>query len=166
MITTRWLPAGLSLLLTSLIAAGAAANEPLPWQLYFQPAASPVMESIIDFHNLLLVIEVLIVLFVLAMMLVIVIRFNSRRNPTPSKTTHNTTLEVIWTVVPIIILMAVAVPSMKLLFFMDKAKNPEMTLKITGHQWFWSYQYPDHGNFEFDSNMVAEDELKPGQRRL
>ena len=146
--------------------AGASAAGPKPWQMNFQEAATPVMEDIVSFHNLLLVIETLIVLFVLGLMLVIIIKFNSKANPVPSKTTHNTLLEVAWTVVPIAVLMVVTVPSMQLLFFMDKAKNPEMTLKITGHQWFWSYQYPDNGNFEFDSNIIDEEDLKEGQIRL
>ncbi|NQV56692.1 MAG: cytochrome c oxidase subunit II [Rhodospirillales bacterium] len=144
----------------------AFAAGPQPWQMNFQAAATPVMEDIISFHNLLLVIETVIVLFVLSLMLIIIIKFNSKSNPTPSKTTHHTGLEVVWTVVPIIILMAIAVPSMKLLFFMDKAKSPEMTLKIKSSQWFWTYQYPDNGNFEFASNMIADDELKKGQLRL
>lgn len=145
---------------------GALAAGPKNWQMNFQEAATPVMEDIISFHNLLLVIEILIVLFVLGLMLVIIIKFNSKANPVPSKTTHNTLLEVVWTVVPIAILMVIAVPSMKLLFFMDKAKNPEMTLKITGHQWFWTYQYPDNGDFEFDSNIVGEEDLEKGGKRL
>lgn len=150
----------------AFLASGANAAEPKPWQMNFQPAATPVMEKIIDFHNLLLTIQVGIVVLVLGLMLYIIIKFNSKSNPEPSKTTHNTALEVIWTVIPIVILIVLAVPSMKLLFFMDKAPNPEMTLKITGHQWYWSYEYPDNGGFEFDSNMVPDEEIKPGQRRL
>jgi cytochrome c oxidase subunit 2 len=163
----RWIGSPLIFLSTWLAAStGALAAGPKPWQMNFQEAATPVMEDIISFHNLLLVIEILIVLFVLGLMLVIIIKFNSKANPVPSKTTHNTLLEVIWTVVPIAILMVIAVPSMKLLFFMDKAKNPELTLKITGNQWFWSYQYPDNGDFEFDSNIVAEEDLEKGGKRL
>jgi len=153
-------------LVTALASVGANASEPTPWQMYFQPAATPVMEKIIDFHNLMLIVEVLIVIFVLVMLLIIIFKFNAKANPTPSKTSHNTPLEVIWTVIPIVILIVFAVPSMKLLFFMDKAQNPEMTLKVIGHQWYWSYQYPDNGNFEFDSNMVPDDEIKGDQRRL
>ena len=147
-------------------AAGALAAGPQPWQMNFQEAATPVMEDIVSFHNLLLVIEIIIVLFVLGLMLVIIIKFNSKANPVPSKTTHNTLLEVVWTVVPIAVLMVITVPSMKLLFFMDKAKNPEMTLKITGHQWYWTYQYPDNGDFEFDSNIVDAEDLEKGGKRL
>ena len=153
-------------LFTTVFASGVNASEPKPWQMNFQPAATPVMEKITEFHNLLLIIEVAIVVLVLGLMLYIVVKFNAKSNPEPSKTTHNTTIEVIWTVIPIVILMVLAVPSMKLLFLMDEGPEPEMTLKITGHQWYWSYQYPDNGDFEFDSNIIPEEELKPGQRRL
>ena len=125
--------------IAAFMSNGALASEPKPWQMNFQPPATPVMEKIIDFHNLMLVVEIGIVVFVLFLMLYIIVKFNAKSNPTPSTTTHNTLLEVVWTVLPIVILMVFAVPSMKLLFFMDKAQNPEMTLKITGHQWYWSY---------------------------
>lgn len=148
--------------------------EPMPWQIDFQPAATPVMERIHHFHNLLLIIEALIVLLVMALMAIIIIKFRASANPVPSKTTHNTMLEVIWTVIPILILVVIAVPSMRLLFYMDKipesgpeAENyPKMTLKITGHQWFWSYEYPDNGGLSFDSNIIPDEDIKPGQRRL
>ena len=151
---------------TAVLAGAAQASEPLPWRLGFQPAASPVMERINDFHNLLLVMQVAIVILVLGILGYIILRFNAKRNPEPSKTTHHTGLEVVWTVVPILILAFIAVPSMRLLFFMDKAQNPEMTLKIVGHQWYWSYTYPDSGEIEFDSNMIADEDIKKGQRRL
>ena len=145
---------------------GAMAQQPYPWQMNFQKAATPVMEQIIWFHNWLLVIEIAIVIFVLVLMLYIVIKFNAKANPVPSKTTHNAPLEVIWTVVPIIVLVAIAVPSMKLLFFMDKAQNPEMTLKVIGNQWFWSYEYPDHGNFTFDANLTQKEDLPDDKKSL
>ncbi len=174
MIKRLWFPSNFILMLSAIIvggmalgfADGALASEPKPWQMDFQPAATPVMERIIDFHNLLLVVEVAIVVFVLFLMLYIIIKFNAKSNPIPTKTTHHTGLEVVWTLLPIIVLMVIAVPSMRTLFFMDKAANPEMTLKIIGHQWYWSYQYPDNGGFEFDSNIVAEEDLKKGQIRL
>ena len=174
MIKRLWFPSNFIMMLSAIIvggtalgfADGALASEPKPWQMDFQPAASPVMERIIDFHNLLLVVEVAIVVFVLFLMLYIIVKFNAKSNPTPSKTTHHTGLEVVWTLLPIIVLMVIAVPSMRTLFFMDRAANPEMTLKIIGHQWYWSYQYPDNGAFEFDSNIVAEEDLKKGQIRL
>ena len=147
-----------------------AQNDPQPWQMNFRPAATPVMEDIVEFHNLLLVIEGLIVLFVLGLMVYIVFKFNSKANPKPSKTTHNSFLEVAWTVIPVIILIIIAVPSMKLLFFMDKAPEDqvEMTLKVTGHQWYWSYEYVDEGELSFDSNMVPDEDIdvSKGQVRL
>ena len=137
-----------------------------PWQMTFQDAVSPVMEQINAFHNLLFWIITAITLFVLALLIYVIVKFNEKANPVPSKTTHNTFIEVVWTVVPIIILVVIAVPSFKLLFFMDKHHNPDMTLKVTGHQWYWSYQYPDHGGFSFLSQMVPDSDLKPGQPRL
>ena len=147
-----------------------AQNDPQPWQMNFRPAATPVMEDIVEFHNLLLVIEGLIVFFVLGLMVYIVFKFNSKANPKPSKTTHNSFLEVAWTVIPVIILIIIAVPSMKLLFFMDKAPEDqvEMTLKVTGHQWYWSYEYVDEGKLSFDSNMIPDEDIDvaKGQVRL
>jgi cytochrome c oxidase subunit 2 len=99
-------------------------------------------------------------------MAVVAVRFNARANPQPSKTSHNTVLEVLWTAVPIMILMVIAVPSFKLLYYQDKAVDAEMTIKAVGHQWYWSYEYPDHGDFTFDSLMIPEDELAPGEPRL
>lgn len=152
----------------ALTAHQAVAGEGLakPWQMWFQPPASPVMERIEQFHNLVFTVEVAIVLLVLGIMGYIVIRFNAKANPVPSKNTHNTVLEVIWTVIPIIILVVIAVPSFKLLYFEDHIENADMTLKVTGNQWFWSYTYPDQGNIEFDSIIVAKEDLKPGQPRL
>ena len=147
-----------------------AQSGPQPWQMNFRPAATPVMDDIVSFHNLLLVIEVLIVLFVLGLMVYICVKFNAKANPVPSKTTHNAFLEVMWTVIPIIILIVIAVPSMKLLVFMDKAPKDkvEMTLKVIGHQWYWSYEYPDAGNLAFDSNLIPDEEIdvSKGQIRL
>ncbi len=147
---------------------GAAAAEGLstPWQMNLQPAASPVMEKVHDFHHLLLVIQVGIVLLVLAIMAYVCFRFNAKRNPVPSKTTHNTLLEVVWTAVPIVILVIIAIPGMRLLYFHDRAHDYEMTLKVTGHQWYWTYSYPDQGEFEFDSIMIPDDDLQEGQPRL
>lgn len=142
------------------------AAEPLPWQMGLQPAASATMEHIAWFHNLLLVIITAISVFVLGLLVYVMFRFNEKRNPKPSTTTHNTLVEVLWTVLPVLILLGIAVPSFKLLYFTDKTANAEMTLKITGHQWYWSYAYPDQGDFKFDSNMIADKDLKPGQRRL
>jgi len=134
--------------------------------LGFQEAATPVMERIDDFHDLMLVIITVIVVFVTGLLVYVVVRFNEKANPVPSKTTHHTVLEVAWTVVPILILVVIAIPSFRLLYYMDKAKTPEMTLQVVGNQWYWSYVYPDHGKIAFDSLIIPDDQLKPGQLRL
>ncbi len=145
-----------------------AAGLPEPWQMNFQRAYSPTMEKVHDFHWLLLVVQFGIVALVLGLLGYIIYRFNAKRNPVPSKTSHNTLLEIVWTAVPIVILVIIAIPSMKLLYFADRTPEPEMTLKVTAHQWYWSYNYPDHGNFEYDSIMIPDDEidLAAGQVRL
>lgn len=140
--------------------------EPKPWEINLQPPFSPVMEQLHHFHNLLLVIITAVVIVVLGLLGYVIFRFNARRNPVPSKTSHNTLLEVVWTAVPIMILVVIAIPSLRLLYFSAKAQDPEMTLKVTGHQWYWSYAYPDHGDLTFDSIPVADDQLQPGQPRL
>jgi cytochrome c oxidase subunit II len=153
-------------LLAGATAAMAGLGQPSPWQLGLQQSATPVMDNIIWFHDFLLYIITGIALFVLVLLLIIMVRFNARANPVPSRTTHNTLLEVAWTVVPIIILLVIAVPSFKLLFLQLNLPAADMTVKATGKQWFWSYSYPDHGKFEFDSLMLKADELKQDQPRL
>jgi cytochrome c oxidase subunit II len=140
--------------------------EPHNWQLGFQEAATPVKERIADFHNELLIIITLITLFVLGLLGYVILRFNARANPVPTRTTHNTLIEVIWTVVPVLILVIVAIPSFKLMYYMDRTQKADMTVKVTGHQWYWSYEYPDAGDIGFDSNVIAETDVKPGQKRL
>ena len=144
----------------------AGTGQPSPWQLGLQDAASPVMIDIIWFHDFLLWIITGITAFVLALLLIVIIRFNARANPTPSRTTHNSLLEVAWTIVPVVILVAIAIPSFRLLFLELDAPTPDLTVKATGKQWYWSYNYPDNGNFEFDSLLVEDKDLKPGQPRL
>lgn len=148
------------------IAGVASAAEPLPWQTGFQPAATPVMQSITEFHNLLLIIITVTSVFVLGLLLYVMYRFSEKRNPSPSRVTHNTLLEIIWTTVPVIILVIIAVPSFKLLYFAEEVRDVDMTIKAIGRQWYWSYEYPDHGNFTFDANMIADEDLEPGQKRL
>lgn len=138
------------------------------WDLYFQDPASPVMERVIDFHGMLMVIISIITAVVVALVLFTLWRFRAKRNPNPSKTTHNTLLEIIWTVIPCLILVIIIVPSMKMLYYMDRTNEPEMTLKVTGYQWYWGYEYPDHGDISFLSYMVSDEEIKEddGQQRL
>jgi cytochrome c oxidase subunit 2 len=148
-------------------AAWAGLGQPSAWQLNFQQSASPVMDNIISFHNFLLVIITLITLFVLALLVVIIVRFNARANPAPSRTTHNTLLEVAWTLVPVAILVVIAIPSFKLLFYQLNVPQADLTVKATGKQWYWSYSYPDNGKFEFDSLMVRDEkQLRTDQPRL
>ena len=152
-----------------LLAAGVAgAVEPEPWQMGFQPAASPVMEEIHTFNDLLLWIIGAITVFVMVLLLIVIFRFNEKANPKPSKTTHNTLLEIVWTVVPIIILVVIAIPSFQLLYLVEKDADREMdmTIKAIGRQWYWSYEFPDHGNFTFDAYMIADEDLEEGQVRL
>lgn len=152
--------------LAAASAAPALAEAPQPWQMGFQPAASLVMEELTAFHNMLLAIITLIVVFVLGLLLYVVFRFNERRSPTPSRTAHHTLLEVLWTAVPVLILVLIAIPSFRLLYYADRTAEPELTVKAIGHQWYWSYEYPDHGNFSFDAIMVPDGELQAGQLRL
>lgn len=139
---------------------------PFPWQLNLQDAASPVKEQVHDFHNLLLVIITGITVFVLALLVFVIVRFNARANPEPSKTSHNTLIEVIWTAVPVMILIVIAVPSFSLLYYMDRTPDADMTIKTTGYQWYWTYEYPDHEGIEFTSIMIQEEDLEEGQPRL
>ncbi len=164
---------GLSRVLTILAALGAClgagsalAAEPQPWETGFQPAASSVMERIESFHTELLYIITAIAVFVLALLIYVVVRFNERVNPRPSRTTHNTLVEVLWTVVPIMILIVIVIPSFKLLYFEGRIQKPGMIIKAIGHQWYWSYEYPQNGNFTFDANLVQDKDLKGGQLRL
>ncbi len=147
-------------------AAMAAEGQPSPWQLGFQPAASLLKMRIDDLHNLLLVIITVITIFVMGLLGYVMWRFSASRNPNPSKTTHNTLIEVLWTVVPVMILVVIAVPSFRLLYYSDKAKDAEMTLKVVGHQWYWAYEYPDNGNFTFDSYIIPESDIKPGDGNI
>jgi len=144
----------------------AMAVEPRNWQLGLVPPHSPTATVIQNFHNGLLVVITVITIFVLGLLLYASWRFREKRNPTPSATTHNTLIEILWTVIPIMILIGIAIPSFRLLYFADRTPDADMTLKIIGNQWYWSYEYPDQGNFTFDANLVPDADLKPGQHRL
>ena len=150
----------------AVLAGVAEASFPQPWQLGMQASASPVKEHIAWLPNLLLVIITLITIFVLVLLVYVMVRFRASANPKPARTTHNTLVEIIWTVVPTLILVGIAIPSFKLLYFMDRTFEADMTLKVNGHQWYWSYEYPDQGGLKFESYMIPEADLKPGQKRL
>lgn len=137
-----------------------------PWQWWLQAPRSATAERIHEFHNLVFFFEVAIVVFVLVLMVYICVKFSRKNNPVPSRTTHNTLLEVIWTGVPILVLLIIAVPSLKLLYYVDSHPDPEMTIKVIGNQWYWSYEYPEHGEIAYDSIIIDEEDLQPGQPRL
>jgi cytochrome c oxidase subunit 2 len=159
---------GVAALGLSALVSGAEAGtgQPSSWQMDFQTAVTPIMEQIHSFHVFLTIIAAAITAFVMILLLIVMLRFNERANPTPSRTTHNTFLEVAWTVIPALILVVIAVPSFRLLFDQLDIPKSDLTVKATGTaQWTWTYEYPDH-KFQFDSNMVEEKDLKPGQPRL
>jgi cytochrome c oxidase subunit II len=145
-------------------AGAASAEQPRDWQLDMQAPATPVDQHIQTFNDELLVIIVLITVFVLGLMLYTMIRFHHSRSPNPTRTTHNPVVEITWTVVPVLILVAIAIPSFKLMYYMARVPPDAMTIRVTGHQWYWSYAYPDQ-KISFDSNMVEDKDLKPGQPR-
>ncbi len=155
----------------SFLAAPALAAERIGiahnWQLGFQPPASTVMDEIEGFHNsLLLPLTVLISVFVLGLLVYVAVRFNARSNPVPSKNTHNTLVEVVWTVVPVVILIVIAIPSFRLLFHEGRIPQADLTLKVTGHIWNWEYEYPDQQISGLSANRVDDNALKPGEPRL
>jgi cytochrome c oxidase subunit 2 len=139
---------------------------PQPWEVWHTTPATPVAEQLSDFHAMLFFIMLAICLLVFFLLAYVVIRFNARRNPTPSRTAHNTVLEVAWTVLPVVILVVIAIPSFRLLFYLDEVRDAEVTLKVIGHQWYWEYQYPDQGGFSFSSYRVADEDIKPDGRRI
>ena len=147
-------------------AAFAGLGQPTPWQIGLQDSASPVMDDVITFHNYILWFITGITLFVLALLVTVMVKFNARAHPTPSRTTHNTLLEVLWTVLPVVILVFISLPSFRYLFIQLNTPPADLTIKATGVTWNWKYDYPDNGDFEFDSLIVLEKDLKPGQPRL
>jgi cytochrome c oxidase subunit II len=139
---------------------------PHPWEIGMQAAYSPLKREIIDLHHLVLVIITIITLFVGGLLLWVMYRYNSKRNPVPSTTSHHTLLEIAWTVIPVLILVVIAIPSFRLIYYLDRTPNPDMTIKVTGHQWYWEYSYPDQGNLDVESRYVHDEDLQPGQLRL
>ena len=159
------LAAGLGLLQAVLTAPAMAL--PYDYQLGMQPAASPVMEQIEDFHHLLLWITVAVCVFVAALLIWIIVRYRASANPVPSKVTHNTILEVVWTIIPVVILVVIAVPSFRLLYFESNIPTPDVTIKVIGKQWYWTYEYPGAKGFTFDSLILSDaDDAKQGKPRL
>ena len=149
-----------------LLAAGPAmAQTPQPWQTGFQPAHSPVMQGIEGLHSLVLWLMAMVTLFVACLLAFVVWRYRASRNPVPSRVSHHTALEVAWTLTPVLILILIAIPSFRLVYFEDRTNDPALTIKVVGHQWNWEYGYPDNGGFSYLSNMILDEDLKPGDLR-
>jgi cytochrome c oxidase subunit II len=142
------------------------AQAPRDWEMGMQPAFSPMKQEIIDLHDLVLVIITIITLFVGVLLAWVCFRYSEKRNPVPSQTAHHTGLEIAWSVIPVLILVVMAIPSFRLIYYLDRTPNPDMTIKVTGHQWYWEYSYPDEGNVDIESRYIADEDLKPGDLRL
>lgn len=156
-----------TLVLGAIIGPGyALAQVPRNWQMGMQAPGSPVALAIDRLHDLVLVIIALICLLVAALLVWVLWRYHESRNPTPGRLSHHTGLEVAWTVLPVLILVIIAIPSFRLVYYEDRTPNADMTIKVTGHQWYWEYTYPDNGNVDFTSYMIKDEELKPGLLRL
>ena len=156
----------LYIFLSIFTATGALANQPKDWQLGFQEAASSSMREIVNFHDkILLPIIIAISVFVLFLMIYACIRFRASRNPNPSTRTHNVAVEVLWTLIPCLILIVMAVPSFKILYKQDTIPKADVTVKAIGYQWYWGYEYPDE-NIIFESYMIETKDLKKNQPRL
>ncbi len=139
---------------------------PRPWEIGMQAAHSPVEHGIHNLHALVTWLMVAVTVFVAGLLLFVVYRFGNKRNKVASRTSHNTALEIAWTLVPVLILVVIAIPSFRLIYFEDRARDPDLTIKAIGHQWYWEYAYPDQGKLDFTSYMVPTEDLKPGQLRL
>jgi len=161
----KFLAAGL-LAVGGLAGMPALAQAPRPWEMGMQPAFSPVKADIIALHDLVLIIITVITLFVGVLLVWVMVRYNAKANPVPSRTSHNTIIEVTWTLLPVLILVVIAIPSFRLVFYEDRTNEADLTVKATGHQWYWEYTYPDKGNLDFNSNFLSDDQLKPGQLRM
>ena len=154
--------------LTSLFTANQifAKGQPTEWQLGFQEAGSPLMQQLIDFHDFVFWIITAITVFVFLLLAYVCVRFSAKNNKKPSTTTHNATLEIAWTLIPVLLLVVIAIPSFRLLYNQNDFTNIDMTIKATGYTWWWGYEYPDHDGITFDSVIVEDEELEEGQPRL
>ncbi len=140
-------------------------GAPVPWGTGLQPGTGPMHDSIADFNSTVLWVITAITIFVLVLLAYCIWRFRESANPTPSRTSHNTTLEIAWTVLPVLLLLVIAIPSFRLIYFQDKARDADMTINVQGRQWYWNYTYPDHGGLTFDSRPIPDTDLQPGQLR-
>lgn len=157
-----------------LVAAGGMAlaqdqapmvGAPIPWGMGLQESGGPIKDAISSFNELVFWIIVVITIFVAILLAWVMWRYNEKANPVPSQSSHNTPLEIAWTVIPVLILLVIAVPSFRLIYYQDRARDADLTINVTGHQWYWNYRFPDHGNFAFDSRPIPDEEIKAGQMR-
>jgi cytochrome c oxidase subunit 2 len=157
-----------------LVAAGGMAiaqsqapmvGAPAPWGMGLQESGGPIKDAISSFNELVFWIIVVITIFVAILLAWVMWRYNEKANPVPSQSSHNTPLEIAWTVIPVLILLVIAVPSFRLIYYQDRARDADLTINVTGHQWYWNYRFPDHGNFAFDSRPIPDEEIKAGQMR-
>ena len=157
---------GLAALAALMLTGPAWAQVPHNWQLSFQPAHSPVQQGIEGLHALVVWLMALVTIFVAALLAFVVWRYSAKKNPVPSRVSHHTALEVAWTVLPVLILVVIAIPSFRLVYFQDKTEAADLTIKVTGHQWYWEYTYPDQGGLNFSSYMIPADQMKKGDGLL
>ena len=150
----------------ALVALPAAADMPRPWEWYFQAPASPVQHDIGGLYSFINWMMVAVTLLVMALIAIVVARYNARKHPVASKVSHHTTLEIAWTLLPVLILVAMVIPSFRLVYYEDRTPDADMTLKVTGHQWYWEYTYPDQGNFSFNSNMIKDEDINLSQGQI
>lgn len=148
-----------------VLASPALAQVPQNWQLGFQPPFSPTQRAIEDLHLLVLWLMAAVTIFVAALIVYVIWKFRASVNPKASRTSHHTALEVAWTVIPVLVLVLIAIPSFRVIYYQDRTTAADMTIKVVGHQWYWEYQYPDHDNVRFDSYMIQDSDLKAGQLR-
>jgi cytochrome c oxidase subunit II len=163
---------GLAILGTGLLGAAAFAQgqapmvgAPVPWAMGLQESGGPIKDAISSFNELVFWLMAAVTVFVAALLAWCMWRYSAARNPVPSQNSHNTPLEIAWTVIPVLILLVIAIPSFRLIYYQDRARDADLTINVTGHQWYWSYQFPDHGNFRFESRPLQDDEIRPGQFR-
>jgi cytochrome c oxidase subunit 2 len=150
----------------ALSGGSAFADRPQPWQMWFQEPATPVADRLQDLHFWIFIVITIITLFVLGLLAYVCIRFRASVHPVPTRTSHNTVIEILWTVIPIVILVLISIPSLSLLYFQERVPASALTLKVTGLQWYWHYAYPDNGNFAFDSTVKDEKDLTDKTLRL
>ena len=164
----------LGMAILGLVAAGGMAfaqsqapmvGAPVPWGMGLQESGGPIKDAISSFNELVFWIIVVITIFVAILLAWVMWRYNEKANPVPSQNSHNTPLEIAWTVIPVLILLVIAVPSFRLIYYQDRARDADLTINVTGHQWYWNYRFPDHGNFAFDSRPIQDEDIRAGQFR-